>query len=79
MQRIDQEGTTILLTTPTWKRRSSSANKIAFINEGQIIAQGSSGELSAKYGVANLEDAYLALVGRKELSRSPAAVKELAS
>ena len=27
-------------------------------------------ELAGNYGVANLEDAYLALVGRKELSRS---------
>ena len=33
-------------------------------------AQGSSEELAARYDVANLEDAYLALVGRRELSRS---------
>jgi ABC-2 type transport system ATP-binding protein len=79
VQRINQEGTTILLTTHYLEEADQLCDKIAFINEGQIIAQGSSAELAAKYGVANLEDAYLALVGRKELSRSHVEVEELAS
>ena len=33
-------------------------------------ARGPAPELAERYGVANLEDAYLALVGRNELSRS---------
>ena len=70
VQRINQEGTTILLTTHYLEEAEQLCDKIAFINEGQIVAQGSSAELAASYGVANLEDAYLALVGRKELSRS---------
>jgi len=77
VQRINDEGTTILLTTHYLEEADQLCDKIAFINEGQIIAQGSSAELAANYGVANLEDAYLALVGRKELSRSR--VEELAS
>ena len=36
----------------------------------RIAAQGTSQELAATYGVASLEDAYLELVGRKELSRA---------
>ncbi|MEA2246629.1 MAG: hypothetical protein QOH46_1158, partial [Solirubrobacteraceae bacterium] len=32
--------------------------------------QGTSEELAASYGVASLEDAYLELVGRGELSRA---------
>ena len=79
VQRINQEGTTILLTTHYLEEAEQLCDKIAFINEGQIVAQGSSAELAANYGVANLEDAYLALVGRKELSRSHASVEELAS
>jgi ABC-2 type transport system ATP-binding protein len=79
VQRINQEGTTILLTTHYLEEAEQLCDKIAFINQGEIIAQGSSGELAAKYGVANLEDAYLALVGRKELSRSHVEVEELAS
>ena len=43
---------------------------IAFINGGQIVAKGTSGELATQYGVSSLEDAYLALVGRGELSRA---------
>src|SRR5437870_13664522 len=77
VRRINQEGTTILLTTHYLEEAEQLCDKIAFINEGQIVAQGSSAELAGTYGVANLEDAYLALVGRKELSRSR--VEELAS
>ena len=79
VQRINQEGTTILLTTHYLEEAEQLCDKIAFINKGEIVAQGSSGELAAKYGVANLEDAYLTLVGRKELSRSRVAVEEIAS
>ena len=70
VQRINQEGTTILLTTHYLEEAEQLCSRIAFIDHGQIAAQGSSAELSARYGVPNLEDAYLALVGRKELSRS---------
>jgi ABC-2 type transport system ATP-binding protein len=73
------ERLTILLTTHYLEEAEQLCDKIAFINQGEIAAQGSSAELSAKYGVANLEDAYLALVGRKELSRSHVPVEELAS
>jgi len=70
VQRINQEGTTILLTTHYLEEAEQLCDRIAFIAEGQIVGEGTSGELAARYGVANLEDAYLALVGRKELSRS---------
>src|SRR5829696_266139 len=77
VQRINAEGTTILLTTHYLEEAEQLCDKIAFINEGEIVAQGSSTELAARYAVANLEDAYLALVGREELSRSR--VQELVS
>jgi ABC-2 type transport system ATP-binding protein len=70
VQRINDEGTTILLTTHYLEEAEQLCDKVAFINEGEIVAHGSSAELAARYGVANLEDAYLALVGREELSRS---------
>jgi ABC-2 type transport system ATP-binding protein len=77
VQRINEEGTTILLTTHYLEEAEQLCDKIAFIDEGEIVAQGSSTELAARYSVANLEDAYLALVGREELSRSR--VQELVS
>jgi ABC-2 type transport system ATP-binding protein len=70
VQRINEEGTTILLTTHYLEEAEQLCDRIAFITEGQIVGEGTSAELSARYGVTNLEDAYLALVGRKELSRS---------
>ena len=77
VQRINTEGTTILLTTHYLEEAEQLCDHVAFINQGQIAAQGSSSEISANYGVSSLEDAYLELVGRKELSR--AHVSELAS
>ncbi|HZK16516.1 MAG TPA: ABC transporter ATP-binding protein [Solirubrobacterales bacterium] len=70
VQRINQEGTTILLTTHYLEEAEQLCDRIAFIDDGRIVGEGTSAELAAKYGVANLEDAYLALVGRGELSRS---------
>ena len=70
VQKINQEGTTILLTTHYLEEAEQLCDRIAFIADGQIVAEGTSNELAARFGVPNLEDAYLALVGRKELSRS---------
>jgi ABC-2 type transport system ATP-binding protein len=69
VQRINAEGTTILLTTHYLEEAEQLCDRIAFINGGELVATGTSGELAARYGVAGLEDAYLELVGRKELSR----------
>jgi ABC-2 type transport system ATP-binding protein len=77
VRRINEEGTTILLTTHYLEEAEQLCDKIAFINQGEIVAQGSSADLASRYGVANLEDAYLALVGREELSRSHVGVEEL--
>ena len=70
VQKINQEGTTILLTTHYLEEAEQLCDRIAFIAAGQIVAEGTSPELAARFDVPNLEDAYLALVGRKELSRS---------
>ena len=70
VQRINEEGTTILLTTHYLEEAEQLCDRVAFINDGQIAGLGTSEELSAEYGVASLEDAYLGLVGRKELSRA---------
>jgi ABC-2 type transport system ATP-binding protein len=77
VQRINAEGTTILLTTHYLEEAEQLCDKIAFINDGQIVATGTSDELVEQYEVTSLEDAYLELVGRKELSRG--AVREIPS
>ena len=70
VRRINAEGTTILLTTHYLEEAEQLCDRIAFINDGQIVAGGTSQELAAEFGVGTLEDAYLELVGRKELSRA---------
>jgi len=70
VQRINEEGTTILLTTHYLEEAERLCDRIAFIYDGQIVAQGTSQELAGEYGAASLEDAYLELVGRMELSRA---------
>jgi ABC-2 type transport system ATP-binding protein len=70
VQRINAEGTTILLTTHYLEEAEQLCDRIAFINHGEIVAAGTTAELSSQLGVTSLEDAYLEIVGRKELSRS---------
>lgn len=70
VQQVNREGTTILLTTHYLEEAEQLCSRIAFINDGQIVDQGSSAELARRFGVGSLEDAYLELVGRKELSRA---------
>ena len=77
VQRINQEGTTILLTTHYIEEAEQLCDRIAFITHGEIVAEGTSEDLASSFGVVNLEDAYLALVGRKELSRSHIDVEEV--
>ena len=69
IEQINREGTTVLLTTHYLEEAERMCDRIAFINHGEIAAQGTIPELSAKYSVNSLEDAYLELVGRQELSR----------
>jgi ABC-2 type transport system ATP-binding protein len=70
VQRVRDEGTTILLTTHYLEEAEQLCDRIAFMNDGRIVAQGTSRELADSFGVASLEDSYLELVGRKELSRA---------
>jgi ABC-2 type transport system ATP-binding protein len=70
VKQVNEEGTSILLTTHYLEEAEQLCDRIAFINHGEIAASGSVAELSERYGVSNIEDAYLELVGRKELSRS---------
>jgi ABC-2 type transport system ATP-binding protein len=77
VQRINSEGTTILLTTHYLEEAEQLCDKIAFINDGRIVAKGTSEELASDYGATSLEGAYLELVGRKELSRAHIGVDAL--
>ncbi len=75
VQQVNSEGTSILLTTHYLEEAEQLCSRIAFINGGEIVDHGSSDELAERFGVGSLEDAYLELVGRKELSRAHVGVE----
>lgn len=70
MKKINKAGTTILLTTHYIEEAEQLCDNIALINKGKIIQTGTSDELKKHYDKKTLEDVYLKVVGRSELTRS---------
>ncbi len=71
MTKVNKEDkTTILLTTHYIEEAEQLCDSLALINGGKIIKTGSSDELKKHYKKDTLEDVYLELVGRGELTRS---------
>ncbi len=58
-----EEGTTVFLTTHYMEEADKVCDRIAIIDHGKIVAQGTSEELKAKTNTDYLEDAFLALTG----------------
>lgn len=55
-----QEDATIVLTTHYLEEAEALCERLAFIREGQLIAEGSVSELVTRYGGSGLEDAFVA-------------------
>lgn len=70
MKKINKAGTTILLTTHYIEEAEQLCDNIALINKGEIIKTGTSDELKKHYKKKTLEDVYLKVVGRSELTRN---------
>lgn len=71
MQKLNkQERTTILLTTHYIEEAENLCSKIALINRGKIIDQGTPAELKKRFKKKTLEDVYLSVIGREELART---------
>ena len=70
MERVNHEGTTIMLTTHYLEEAERLCDRLAFINAGEIVTEGTVENITEHFGVSSLEDAYLRLVGRDELSRA---------
>ncbi len=70
MQKVNKEGTTILLTTHYIEEAEQLCDQLALINNGKIIRTGTSDSLKKHYKQKTLENVYLELVGRGELTRS---------
>lgn len=71
MTKVNKEaGTTILLTTHYIEEAEQLCDNLALINHGKIIKTGTSDELKKAYKKSSLEDVYLELIGRSELTRN---------
>ncbi len=64
VRRLNEtEGVTVFLTTHYMEEAERVAQRIAIIDHGRIVAQGSPEELKRQTGAASLEQAFLALTG----------------
>lgn len=70
MRKVNKEGTTILLTTHYIEEAEQLCDKLALINNGKIVKTGTVNDLKKAYNKKTLEDVYLELVGRSELTRN---------
>lgn len=59
-----KENVTVFLTTHYMEEADRVADRIAIIDHGKIVAQGSSAELKKETSSTSLEDAFLRLTGR---------------
>jgi ABC-2 type transport system ATP-binding protein len=58
-----EEGVTVFLTTHYMEEAEKTAHRVAIIDHGRIVAQGSAQELKAQTGADSLEGAFLKLTG----------------
>jgi ABC-2 type transport system ATP-binding protein len=69
-----EEGVTVFLTTHYMDEAEKTAQRVAIIDHGRIVAQGSASELKVQTGADSLEGAFLKLTGTtiRDESSSPA-------
>lgn len=65
VKNINEQGTTILLTTHYIEEAEELCDQIAVINSGKILKIGTVAELKKAYKVKTLEDVYLKATGKK--------------
>jgi len=66
LHEINKNGTTIIYTSHLMEEVQRVCTKLAFIDEGTIISEGTPSELiTSKPNFTNLEDVYLFLTGKK--------------
>ncbi|HWC24804.1 MAG TPA: ATP-binding cassette domain-containing protein [Flexivirga sp.] len=63
VRELAASGTTVLLTTQYLEEADRLCSRISVMNRGQVVAEGSPGELKARVG-GTLDDAFLHLTGR---------------
>ena len=75
----DEEQVTVFLTTHYMEEAERVAHRIAIIDHGKIIAQGTPDELKAQTGTETLEQAFLALTGSTIREEEASSLEKLRS
>ncbi|MGI5348760.1 ABC transporter ATP-binding protein [Streptomyces sp. CA-250714] len=76
----DERGMTVFLTTHYLDEADALADRLVIVDDGRVVAQGTSDELKETYaggGGASLQDAFIAITGRstqREADETPVAV-----
>jgi len=63
IRRLADDGTTVVLTTQYLEEADVLADRIAVIDHGRIVAEGTAAELKARYGAHTLDEVFLAVTG----------------
>jgi sodium transport system ATP-binding protein len=75
IQRCRAEGKCVLLSTHQMAQAARLSDRVVIIHQGAVQAIGAVPELLARTGTADLEDAFLALIGERPAGQ-PAVVRE---
>lgn len=75
IENLVKEGTTVLLTTQYLEEADQLADKIAVIDRGKVIAEGTADELKAQVGGERIE----VVVAENDSARAAQALQEMAS
>jgi len=59
---MKEHGVTVLLSSHNMLEVEHLCNKVALINKGRLVAEGSPQELKEKYGCPNLEEVFARVV-----------------
>ena len=63
LDRLVEDGSTILLTTQYLEEADQLADRVAVLDGGRIVAEGSPAELKSTHDAGSLDDVYFALTG----------------
>lgn len=66
IRRLSDEGKCILFSSHIMQEVTALCDQIVVISRGQVVAGGTADELKESTGQANLEDAFIAIIGSEE-------------